>query len=547
MRPRGWLGVSLAVAVVAALSLSSSPSRSSGAVARSTTLTVAIPGRFAGCYYYAKDTSASLRALLDLIRPSAFENKPNGELSGAPGPIAQAELVSLTPQKVVYSLDTSYAWSNGAPFNGLDLERWFQEARAQPTSLADGYRKISAFDVSSALDQVTVTFATPYSDWPMLFRDVSERTVGPSCTLSALARQPSLGPYVLRSISANTARLDVNPAWKAQTPGYEHVVITTDAVARAITNRSYVDYRYGIVPFDLMRLTNDGSLNGRISTSNGLLAVEYSPRRATTEQLAVRQFLSYAINRQVVDDQVLGPTTYNSGIAASVLVTQGTLRYPGALGVAPIDQSTASMSSTVPSSIGVDCVACAAPILAAAGYVKRGGVWRSLSGAPLTIRLGVGTAPYDRHVAAYVAGQWRVQGVVVGDVTELSDVAVAHALAKGAIDAGILTIDTAVVPGFTARQFTGTNFGDTFDAGWRSVLVDQWYAAALSTFNPVAAEASYNSIDQYVTTQAWERPLFTQPSIVTWSNDVFGVVESNYLQGMIDQVPSWGYTPPKFK
>jgi ABC-type transport system substrate-binding protein len=555
VRPRGS-NFAIVAAIIASTSIwwaSTAPSGGakgapSSSVPPGLTVTVGIPGRFSGCGYYGASTSESLRALLDLVRPSAFTEKPSGTMIGAPGPISEAELVSLNPQTVVYTLDRRYQWSNGAEFNAQDLKGWYERSRNVPSTLADGYRAIGSAVPSATLDQLTVTFAHPYSAWPALFRDIDERGFAPaSCTLASLASQPSLGPYKISSITPTRAVLVADPLWRGAAAGYQRVVIETDLSPLSFQSRTEVDYRYAMTDPELRKITNDGTLNGKVGMSNGIVTVAFSPRSSLTSQLAVRQFLAFGINRQVVDDQVVGPITYISGIADSALLAQDVQGYRGDQGVTPINQSSGAMLSQVPSAVNLDCTPCAKHIIEAAGFTRPGSAWVSPAGQSVSVRLVVGPTPYDHAAGSLIAAEWRGRGaeVVVHDAA--SDLEAAKELQQGAADAAIMTVWTDPLLGLTSRSFTGLDYGDAYDAGWRSPLVDQWYATAIDTFNPVDAQPSYDSIDLYATTQAWVRPLFTQPALATWSNDVYGVVAADFLPGFIDQIPNWGYTTPKLR
>ena len=62
--------------------------------------------------------------------PSAFLTTSAGNLYGENGPIASAELTSLTPETVKYTITPNEKWSNGTSFNGNDLVGWWLRARA---------------------------------------------------------------------------------------------------------------------------------------------------------------------------------------------------------------------------------------------------------------------------------------------------------------------------------------------------------------------------------------------------------------------------------
>ena len=138
------------------------------------TLTLALPGPFNGCSVLSPLANATTSAILDLIRPSAFLTGPTNVLTGEGGAIVSAELISLHPETVVYSVDPKMHWSNGRPFSVRDLITWWRSARLLDSVNGDGYRAISSMMVAKNHTSVTATFSTDFADWNLLFRDVEQ-------------------------------------------------------------------------------------------------------------------------------------------------------------------------------------------------------------------------------------------------------------------------------------------------------------------------------------------------------------------------------------
>jgi ABC-type transport system substrate-binding protein len=507
------------------------------------TLTLDLPGPFTGCSYVDPRASDSLRAVLDLVRPSAFQTTYQGALTGATGPIASAELISLSPQTVVYTVSKGWSWSDGQPFTGEDLLHWYQSAVDLPTSATDGYRDIQSLTASADDLQVTAIFDQPFADWATLFRDVDETDTTTSCTLEQLADQASLGPYDLISLTRRTAVLSANPRWKGPPAGFPRVVVRTDASPNDLGG-TVVDYRYDMTQGELEKVTSNGRLNGHLGSSNQIVTVGFSPRGAWGPQLAVRQFLGWSIDRQSLLNDLVGPITTSQAPADSVIFAQGAAGYAGPAGLGPVGQTGLIPATTVPASEGGDCVACAAPALEAGGFRFSGGRWISPHGKTFAIRLVVGPALFDRAAAARVVAAWRLAGVRVTVTSATSDRAAADALFRGVADAGVFTTNTGTLPFTAARSWTSTDYGDGYDMGWRSTQIDQWYAAALDDFNPNDALSDYQNIDHFIEDQSWERPLFTEPSILDWSIDIAGVYGSLSLAGLVDQITQWSYVSP---
>src|SRR5580704_18581028 len=208
-------GAALALVVVAVLI----PIGRSGATSVKTnslnakTINVSLPGPFNGCTYLDPGATPTSDAINDLIVPSAFLTTSAGNLYGENGPIASAELTSLTPETIKYTITPGETWSNGTSFNGNDLVGWWLRARALKTVLSDGYRDIKTLTVSKDGYGVTAVFATPYADWNLLFRDVEALGTQGSCALSSLMTRPSLGPYSVTSATTSRVVLTMNKHW----------------------------------------------------------------------------------------------------------------------------------------------------------------------------------------------------------------------------------------------------------------------------------------------------------------------------------------------
>ncbi|HEY7931448.1 MAG TPA: hypothetical protein VIC81_04195, partial [Acidimicrobiales bacterium] len=82
------------------------------------TIVLSLPGPIDGCNFLDTTTGSSSSAILDLVRPSAFQTSPTGVLIGEGGAITSTELTSLAPQTVRYTLAQGLHWSNGALFTG---------------------------------------------------------------------------------------------------------------------------------------------------------------------------------------------------------------------------------------------------------------------------------------------------------------------------------------------------------------------------------------------------------------------------------------------
>ena len=108
-----WRAVGVAVAAVLVAGSGTLTSATTPVGDNGRTLLLSLPGPFNGCTFLGPDANPTSDAILDLVRPSAFESTISGALVGAQGSIASAELTSLSPETVVYSIAAKQRWSNG--------------------------------------------------------------------------------------------------------------------------------------------------------------------------------------------------------------------------------------------------------------------------------------------------------------------------------------------------------------------------------------------------------------------------------------------------
>jgi peptide/nickel transport system substrate-binding protein len=503
------------------------------------TLTVAVPGPFNGCSVLDPGATPTTGAVLDLLRPSAFQTTTNGNLVGEDGPIASAELTSLSPETVVYTIAPHELWSNGLTFNGADLVAWWQRARSLPSIVSDGYRAIQSLTVGSNGLTVTATFATPYADWNLLFRDVEARGARPGCAIANLVERPSLGPYRVVSATARRIVLAMNPAWTADPTRFGRVVLVTSVAIPARTAAPFANYSLVVTRSLVEALSANPSVVSRIGTSSNIEVLTFAPGRPFTRTLAMRQALSWSLSRQSLINRLWGSITFSPAVAASAVFSQGQSAYPGGSGTTPTTPST-SPSTTVLTNNGLaDCLACAYAELATAGFHRSGHHWVNGSKQTLALRIESGPSAVDRSTAAAVAQQWAAAGISASVSYAPSEVAAAQAAAGDHFDVAVFAKPTTTAPSVAARSWSGTAFADTFVSGFRSATVTALFDDAISNFTSAAATSTWLKLDQAVLNSYWIRPLFTAPSLVEWSDVLVGVTGSLSVPGFLDQLTGW--------
>jgi peptide/nickel transport system substrate-binding protein len=536
------LGVSALCLVAALLPIARSGASSTGNE-NASTLDVSLPGPFTGCSYLDPGATVTSDAILDLVRPSAFQTNFNGTLQGEDGAISSAELISLSPQTVRYTIAPNLVWSDGLAFNGADLVDWWQRARTLASVTSDGYRAIKSLVVATNGLSVTATFASPYSDWELLFRDVEAPGTTPGCAIGNLVTRPSLGAYFVSSATPSRIVLAMNPEWPLDPNRFGRIVITDTQDLPASYTSNYADYTLALSSASIVALSNHPTLDSHIGSSNNIEELTFAPGTPITSQMSMRKALSLSISRQSMIDTLFGSVTYSPSVAASAIYSQGQSQYPGPSGSNPAGQTTTTTTTPAKGSLA-DCVSCAVADLREAGYTRTGAGWVDGSAKPLTIVLGVGSSDLDHSVAKLVVADWKAIGIHTTIVHETSDVAAAHAAATGNVDVSLFARPTETNPSYAGRSWAGPPYLDTYPSGVRIASVTTLFGDALSIFNPVTATPMWLQIDQTIMNDFWVRPLFTAPSLIIWSGLLTTIQGSFIVSGFVDQIPSWSKMPP---
>ena len=547
MLPRGSLGRG-AVLVLVALAVLIPVARSGASSVKSNslnamTIDVSVPGPFNGCTFLDPGATPTTNAINDLIVPSAFLTTSAGNLYGENGPIASAELTSLTPETVKYTITPHEKWSNGAVFNGEDLVGWWQRARGLRTVLANGYQDIRTLTVSKDGDTVTAVFATPYADWNLLFRDVEALGTPNGCALTSLMARPSLGPYSVASATPTRIVLLMNKHWPVNTERFGRIVITDAGAIPTNANAHFVDFSLVVNRSLVQAISAHPNEMSHIGSSSNIEEITFASARPLIKRIAVREALSWSIGRQSLLNQLWGAVTFSPSVAASALYSQGQSNYPGPAGTSPSAQTTTTTvaPNTAHNGLG-DCTQCALDILSRSGFIRTPSGWVTANGVPLSLQMAVGPSQLDHTVASTIVGEWASIGLRVKVVDVRSDVAAAVATATNTSDLAVFTRPTITAVSYAARSWSGPGYADAYPSGWRSVAITALFNQAAANFNPVTATSTWLQMDQNIQSSYWVRPLFTSPSLLAWTNTLT-VTTSFSVPGLLDEAPSWSVAP----
>lgn len=519
--------------------------------------------------------------ILEPVLPSSFVVGPGDVPSYDSAVINQAEVVNTKPQTVVYTINPKAAWSDGVAITAADFIYAWQEQRGPPAlgtasyntdvATTQGYRDIASVKGSHDGRTVTVVFKTPFADWKMLFDGLLPahvlKKVGwdPGCTTIDPAVDLSGGPFQVRKVVPGKRVVLVrNPRWWGQPADLDEITVRVATgpaqLARWLENgTAQVAEPSSFSPSFLEQVTQVPSLDSSDTVSATFLQLEYSTTSAITGDLAVRQAVSRAIDRQALVNQVVGWADTAIVPAASHLYSQVQASYPGpktpSLEVEGQPGSTTTTEPTPPTAARPYPLT-ADPsstdrLLASAGYVRDpAGTWIQPNGKAMVLTLAVDAGDrWAADTATPLAHQLRQAGIPVTLLSAPNAADTGEDLASGAADAAVLPFDATPYPTQAIAWYTpllGTP-GVNGSMDWSRLsdpALDTLLLQASENLNPVDAATLYTKADAILWQQMVSLPLFAQPTVLTWSTYTAGVGPNPNGAGLLWYTQTWSLRVP---
>jgi ABC-type transport system substrate-binding protein len=312
-------------------------------------------------------------------------------------------------------------------------------------------------------------------------------------------------------------------------------------------------------PAFLASVASRPAIESTSQISSTFLQLEYSTTSAVTGQLAVREAVSHAVDRQAMVNQVVGPINTSIVPAASHLYSQSQAAYP-ASHAPPIQQASQPGSSPPTTSatptpqqpwpLTADA-ALAGRELENAGYVVGPtGRWLGSSGQPLVLRVAVDTGDgWAREASTVLVRQLRQEGITVTPVPEPDTRSAGLALANGDADAALLPFEATPYPSSAIAWYTtllgapgvggSQDWSNFYDPTLNATLVK-----ASEDLNPVDAAPLYTQADTTLWDQMVALPLFAEPTALAWSSYAAGVGPNPNGPGLLWAPETWGLRVP---
>lgn len=524
----------------------------------------------------AAGSNAVTQMVMEQVWPQAFIVGPDMVPRTGPGLVTSAELVSVKPQTIVYTLAKNARWSDGLPITASDFIYDWHEFVSVGASLPAsfplaGYELIKSVTGSDNGKSVTVVFNNTYADWNALFSNLVPAHVAEKYGWAAAfaGSDPkhlvSGGPFAVTHVVAGKELvLSRNSHYWGTPARLAHIEFLVEP-SQAATLR---DLRAGTVDVaetapgprvtaTVLRSTNLVETDGLAPT---LWQLDFNLADSLVSSLDVRQAIADAIDRtELVAD--------SAGLLSPVAVAASSHVY--GIGV-PGHRLNGGIYANAD-------VAAADQLLVAAGYaLSADGLVVSAPGVPLVLTL---VGPANDPTASRVESELQAELLQAGIEVRINNVALSTMLAttlpQGRYEIALAPYLLTRFPSTTAPLYSnpvgptpsespGTNVnihvtprGDfvagnetepsaanagvvTRDVlGFDSPLVTTAYSQALSQLNVATESNLYNTIDDSLWADMAALPLYQQPEALVRADDLVNVVETSTWAGPLWNAEDW--------
>lgn len=227
-------------------------------------------------------------------------------------------------QTVTYALNPKAVWTDGKSVTAADFISMWQALNGTNKAFAvistTGYDKMESVVQGKTKFDVIVTFKETYADWQPMFGALKpvSLTATPEAFNNSwkLAPSPTAGPFIWGGVdnTAKTITVKRNPKWWGDKPYLDQIVFKQLAQAAQIDALLNGEIDYMDVSVDanaVKRVRDDKGKKVRLNTgvSPVFEHLTFGPLEgnAVTSDVAVRQALALALDRQQIATAVLGP------------------------------------------------------------------------------------------------------------------------------------------------------------------------------------------------------------------------------------------------
>ena len=555
----------LALGVLLGVLLTSSPAGAeASALAVSSPLQVNLPQPIIGCDPVGHSIPAATMQVLSLVLPSVTVTSSRGTVQQASSFVSQAEVQSLSPFVVSYTIKKQARWSDGSPITVLDFAATWRIGAAGTGPSANEYRMIQSITSDPGSENVVVAFKAKTNAWLSLFSPLLPATVNStalaSCPVPSASIDMSAGPYVIVSANATQVVLGRNPTWWGSPSAFDPLVINGGlplASAPSVgVGQLAMSQASWLSPQTLAVVTSNPAASSSLDSSNRLVSLDFAVSGSGGLSLGVRRGIAGLLDRSALVTATAGAILPATRPATSHLISQGLPNYPSAESVPSLESVTTTSTTTTHASVSTipprETTTTTSPfyeaerLLGAAGFHQADGRWLSATGEPLSLSLAVPTDDqWAIDVAWNVALQLKQQGVGVQLIPAAGSFEIAQCLQRGLCNAGVIVRTTDAFPAHAATWFSVQRglMASPLWAGVNDRTLNRMVRDASKEMNAQNAAPLYQAIDQRLWDLMPSLPLLTEPAALVWSSVIDGISLNPYPPGTVQAITTWKLLP----
>ena len=545
----GLLSIAVLVGIVSQpLEASAAPS---SVAPVDSSLQATLSSQFLGCDPAGSTVSPATAQALSLVLPEAFTTNAAGVVVQASSFLQQAEVQSLNPLVVAYSILPNARWIDGRTIGLADfLATWKWGVKGSGPAVGQ-YRSILSIKKATVPHQVLVQFKQPTNSWRALFSPLLPATTPfqalAGCSTPDAALDLSGGPYVIASSSPSAMVLIKNPRWWGAPAPFSTLVLSGEinpTVDQFVGTDNYGIAEANWLPSQVIAsIASSPGVSSHGAVSNQIVSLDFNTNAKGAVTLPLRRALAALINRPALVTQNVSPVNPEIAPAASHLFSQG---QPGYVGPTAKSIATAVTTTTMPLRPSPE-LQTASRLLHKAGYQRVEGHWSTRTGKVLVVSLAV---PFDDRWAATSASaiktQLAAQGIQVRMTIVANSEAAAASLRSNRVMTAIIVRPSDLYLAHSAAWFT-TSPGVApvaLWAGYQNRALNRLAMQAEQNMNPTDALPLYQQIDASLWNAMPSLPLFTEPSLLAWSTAVDGVAMNPFPPGTLSALLTWKLSQP---
>ncbi len=500
--------------------------------------------------------ASSTPTLLSSVLPSAYVIDSSLVAEVNSNLLSSVEVTSTSPLTIQYVINPMAVWSDGVPVTADDFIYAWESQRGtgvdidgRPDQFASslGYRDVASVTGSPSGKTVTVVFATPFTDWRVMFDHMVPahiaRRVGWNHGFDVFnpAIDISAGPMEVQSVSGHTAVLVRNPKWWGTPSILDRVTVTIAPNQESWVNQLAANNKAVAQPstFDLGTLGSVSSLpntQSAVKPSLNLVQLEFNVTSPVTMRAAARQAIAHAIDRNALLTRTFGSIDPTLAVNQDHLATASQASY---------EQSSAAGEYSAPDLPTTD------HLLKSIGFHQDpAGNYVDDAGKQLTLRMAVEIGdPWISQLAVLISSQLRSAGIAVVTVPVDGAEGVPSTGPASSYDVALVNSVSSPFQSVTAAWFSD-GLGIMNSSGsenWSKLddpQVDQLFIEAAQSLNPVSGGSIYAQIDDQLWDQMVALPLFAEPALVANGVQLANIQYNASVDGILWNVPLWTTLKP---